>query len=78
MALDEYVLRRRIERALDLMKNSKASDSEIGVQIGLGAASVFRSVFLGYLGLSPAEYRRSLSRNIRLRMPGDNNAVNGV
>jgi transcriptional regulator GlxA family with amidase domain len=33
IALDQFVLRRRIERALDLLKNSRANDSEITVGV---------------------------------------------
>jgi transcriptional regulator GlxA family with amidase domain len=60
IALDQYVLRRRIERALHLLKNSNASDSEIAAGIGWGVAPAFQAAFLSYLGVSPSEYRRSL------------------
>lgn len=60
VALGQFVLRRRIERALDLLKSSSATDSEIAVGIGLKTASAFRTVFFNYLGVSPTEYRRIL------------------
>jgi len=60
VALDQFVLRRRIERALHLLKNCDASDSEIAAGIGWGAAPAFQAAFLNYLGVSPSEYRRSL------------------
>jgi AraC-like DNA-binding protein len=60
IALDQFVLRRRIERALHLLKNSNASDSEIAAGSGWGAESAFQAAFSNYLGVSPTEYRRSL------------------
>ena len=63
IALDQFVLRRRIECALHLLKHSSASDSEIAMRIGWGSAPAFRTAFSNYLGLSPAEYRRNLPPN---------------
>ena len=60
IALDQFVLRRRIERALYLLKNSDASDREIAMGIGWGSAPDFQTAFTGYLGVSLTEYRRSL------------------
>jgi AraC-like DNA-binding protein len=62
IALDQFVLRRRIERALDLLKHCNASDSEIAIGLGLGTAPAFQTVFFDYLNISPADYRRSLLR----------------
>lgn len=60
IALDQFVLRRRIERALHLLKHSDASDGEIAVDVGWGSAPAFRTAFSSYIGVSPTEYRRSL------------------
>jgi len=60
IALDQFVLRRRIERALDLLKHTSATDSEIAVHIGLRTAPTFRTAFFNYLGVSPADYRKTL------------------
>ena len=60
VALEQFVLRRRIERALHLLKHSSDGDSEIAIRIGCGSAPNFRTVFSRYLGVSPIEYRRSL------------------
>jgi two-component system response regulator YesN len=61
IALDQFVLRRRIERALHLLKHSNATESEIAMGIGWGSAPSFRTAFSSYLGVSPIEYRRNLS-----------------
>jgi transcriptional regulator GlxA family with amidase domain len=60
ITLDQFVLRRRIERALHLLKNSHATDREISMGIGWGSAPDFQRAFASYLGVSPTEYRRSL------------------
>ena len=60
VTVEEFVLRRRIERALQLLKSSNASDGEIAMGVGWGAASAFQTAFIAYLGVSPAEYRKSL------------------
>ena len=60
IALDRFVLRRRIERALHLLKHSKATDTEIAMGIGWGSATDFQTAFTSYLGVSPAEYRMSV------------------
>ena len=60
IALDRFVLRRRIERALHLLKHSKATDTEIAMGIGWGSAPDFQRAFASYLGVSPTDYRRSL------------------
>jgi transcriptional regulator GlxA family with amidase domain len=60
IAQDQFVLRRRIERAMHLLKNSDASDSEIAAGIGWGKAPAFQAAFLNYLGVSPSEYRTGL------------------
>jgi len=60
IALDQFVLRRRIEHALHLLKNSNASDSEIAAGSGWEAESAFQAAFFNYLSVSPSEYRRSL------------------
>ena len=60
IALNQFVLRRRIERALHLLKHSDATDSEMAMGIGWGSASAFQAAFASYLGVSPMEYRSGL------------------
>jgi len=62
IALDQFVLRRRIERALYVLKHSNSSDIEIAAGVGWGSAPAFQAAFSSYLGVSPTEYRRSLSQ----------------
>ena len=60
IALAEYVLRRRIERALELLKGQHISESEIAKRFGWGAQSSLQAAFSNYLGITPREYRCSL------------------
>ena len=74
IALGQFVLRRRLERALDFLKNATASDSEIAMGLGWGSASAFRTAVVNYLGVSPTEYRTSLPLNKQRLVWGDGNA----
>jgi AraC-like DNA-binding protein len=67
IALNQFVLRRRIERALHLLKHSDATDSEIAMSIGWGSASAFQAAFASYLGVSPMEYRSGLPAKLPAR-----------
>jgi len=67
IALDQFVLRRRIERALHLLKHSSATDREIAVSVAWRSAPAFQRAFASYLGVSPAEYRRSLPAKQQVR-----------
>ena len=67
IALDQFVLRRRIERALHLLKHSKDTDSKIALRLGWGKSPAFRTAFINYLGISPTEYRRSLPPKQQVR-----------
>jgi AraC-like DNA-binding protein len=59
-ALDQFVLLRRIECALDFLKKSRASDGKIAVGIIWELIPAFYFAFSSYLGASPTEDRRSL------------------
>jgi two-component system response regulator YesN len=55
VALDQFVLRRRIERALHLLKHSDSTDKESAMSIGWCSAPEFEAAFTSYLGVSPME-----------------------
>ena len=69
ITLDQFVLRRRIERALHLLKHSSASDNEIAMRIGWDSAPNFQAAFLKYLGVSPTEYRGNLQLKQQIASP---------
>jgi transcriptional regulator GlxA family with amidase domain len=66
IALDQFVLRRRIERALHLLKHSNATDSEIALGVGWGTFTAFRNC----LGVSQRNIGEILPRKSRLSVRG--------
>lgn len=57
-----YVLRRRVERAKELMKDSSLSLAEIALDCGLADQSHLNRVFRRHSGTSPHAWRRSMAR----------------
>ncbi len=57
----EYITRRRIERAKELISDSRLRLSDIAENVGYQDAKYFSRVFRKVTGQSPAEYR--LSKN---------------
>ncbi len=54
----EYLTRRRLQEAKQLLIQTDMLVSEIGESVGFGEASYFSSVFKKYEGSSPAEFRK--------------------
>ena len=65
MTLTEYILRRRIERARQLLMSSDLSAGEIMEQIGYRNSSYFFRIFRQQTGMTPIDYRNSLRGVIR-------------
>jgi AraC family transcriptional regulator len=53
----QYMIQRRIDRAKEMLQNSKISIFEIGVRVGYADAKHFRTLFRREVGLSPNDYR---------------------
>lgn len=56
----EYVLRRRMQQAVKLLKNPSASITDVCYTIGFNDQSYFTRIFRRYIGVSPSAYRRNL------------------
>jgi AraC family transcriptional regulator len=54
-----YLMRRRVERARDLMLDTRASLSQIAADCGLADQSHFTKLFRRFVGESPAAWRRA-------------------
>jgi AraC family transcriptional regulator len=54
----QYVLRRRVERAKDLLKNSSASLSDIAYQLGFSSQAQFTTTFHRFTGETPLRFRK--------------------
>jgi AraC family transcriptional regulator len=74
----EYLLRRRIERAQDLMLKTRAPLCEVALDVGFKTQAHFTTVFSGIVGETPNVWRhRNLQTSNRLTVPSGNGA-NGV
>src|SRR5262249_38702275 len=53
-----YLLRRRIERAKDLLRGTELSVTETGLEVGFHSLGSFSTVFRELVGESPSAYAR--------------------
>jgi AraC family transcriptional regulator len=58
----QYVVRRRIERAKQLLSSGDSPIVDIALSVGFSSQSHLSNWFLRLVGISPAEYRRQNSR----------------
>jgi AraC family transcriptional regulator len=56
--MGDYVRRRRIERAMDQLRDSGASLAEIALANGFADQSHFSNLFRRYVGITPSRFRR--------------------
>ena len=54
----QYVLRRRIQKAKNLLSNTDARIADIALAVGFSSQSHLSNWFLRLVGVSPASYRR--------------------
>ncbi len=60
----EYLIRRRMERARELLKNESYKIQEVASQTGYSNQRYFASCFKKYYGYTPTEYRNRLKEEI--------------
>ncbi|MFI2365000.1 helix-turn-helix domain-containing protein [Promicromonospora sp. NPDC019610] len=53
-----YLQRRRLERAMALLRNTATPVTEIALQVGSNSLGTFSRTFRDVVGVSPTEYRR--------------------
>lgn len=58
----EYLTYRRLGEAKNLLRHTDTPIAEIGMQCGFPDAGYFSTVFKRYEGMSPAEYRKNVSK----------------
>ena len=58
VAPGEYLIRLRVSRAQDLLKNSDLPLSEIAAAVGVSSQNHFYALFKSRIGHSPSEYRK--------------------
>jgi AraC family transcriptional regulator len=60
LTVHEYVTKRRVQRAIDLLKREPVDISGVGAAIGIPDQSQFTRLFHKYTGITPRRYRASL------------------
>jgi AraC family transcriptional regulator len=67
MSPHQFVLRRRIERALQMLKETHVSLAGVAYELGFSSQGHFSTVFRKAAGVSPSEYRQDVigTRNAR-------------
>ena len=58
-----YVMERRVEGALSLLRDGVLSLSEVALECGFASQSHFTTVFRQHIGVTPARYRKAALRN---------------
>jgi len=65
-----YLQRRRVERAMELLRETDDSVTEICLDVGFGSLGTFSRTFKGIVGESPSSYReRFAGDGVVLRVP---------
>ena len=57
ITFQEYIVRRRIEKATELLQNNSASVIDVCWAVGFHDASHFTRMFQRYMGMTPSQYR---------------------
>jgi AraC-like DNA-binding protein len=52
-----YLQRRRIERAMSLLRDPASTVTEVGLRVGFDSLGAFSRVFRATVGVSPSQYR---------------------
>ena len=65
-----YLQRRRIERAMELLRNTDTPVTEICLAVGFTSLGTFSRTFRDVLGASPRAYRRQAARATAGARPG--------
>jgi AraC-like DNA-binding protein/CheY-like chemotaxis protein len=58
VTFQEFVIRCRVDKARELLRNPRASVSEVAFAVGFEEPSYFSKIFRRHAGSSPSEYRR--------------------
>jgi AraC-like DNA-binding protein len=66
----QYLLRRRIERAKELLRSTDRSVTEISLDVGFRSLGSFSAGFRGLVGESPSDYARRWHATATPAIPG--------
>lgn len=65
-----YLMRRRIERAKDLLRAANLTVTEVAAMVGFASLGTFSARFRRLVGESPSEYARRSDTGATARIPG--------
>jgi AraC-like DNA-binding protein len=65
-----YLQRRRLERAMALLRETDSSVTEICLDVGFASLGTFSRTFREVVGESPRQYRERSRRAVRAGVPG--------
>ena len=65
-----YLQRRRIERAMEMLRNTDKPVTEVCLDVGFNSLGTFSRTFRDVLGTSPSAYRRRARKQPPARVPG--------
>ena len=74
---DSFILRRRLERALELLKDPWLTDAEISAATGFAHPDIFRAEFRRLAGVSPLSYRARIRPGTRSPRGADFSVLRG-
>lgn len=66
----QYLTRRRIERAEELLRSANLSVTEVCLLVGFSSLGTFSARFKAETGVSPSDYRTKHARNSASMIPG--------
>jgi transcriptional regulator GlxA family with amidase domain len=66
----QYLLRRRVERAQELLRATEASVTEISLEVGFRSLGSFSTAFRALAGEAPSRYRAAWRERAEPAVPG--------
>lgn len=66
----QYLTRRRVERAQELLRSADLTVTEVCHLVGFSALGSFSSTFTALVSVSPSEYRRRYAQRAAAPIPG--------
>ncbi len=67
----QYVLRRRIDRAVEMLKDERSSLAGIAYDLGFSSQGHFTTVFRKFTGTQPGSYREQLQSHKQMSVWGN-------
>lgn len=78
ITFQDYIMRRRLEKAIELLRNDSASIVDVCWSVGFRDASHFTKMFQRHTGMTPSEYRKKwragrkdIALELNLSIPGE-------